>query len=591
MKAKCIYSGIAALTGVIVVASFSYGLFSGIEFFLEDLLFSAKPIDSEIVIVAIDEESLARVGQWPWPRQVFAQFLERISDVGPKVVGIDVMFAEPSRVGKEDDEQLTHRLKSAPYPVILPVEAGSLELGLRKRYEAPTFLRPLDGFAGAVGNERLGHVNIILDQDGIARSVPLSISVVGDPTHTETSAFGYEVARASRRQITVRGASGEGVRIVYAAPPGSVRRIPFWRVLDEDGASLLKEKIVLVGVTAADLHDEQLTPFSRGNAMPGVEIQAQIVNMVLSGERLIPLARLWMAALLLMAALSSGLFFVFLGRPSKALMGVCGMGILITVAVIIFFERGVVLNLVHLHMSWVMSSAAIVGYQYVSIEREKRMLRNLFSRYVSRDVMEEIMRDPSKVVLGGEEREVTVFFSDIRGFTSISEVTSPTKLVQILNLYFSTMSEEVLRHGGVLDKYIGDAIMAFWGAPVEDSHHADKALETALGMIGKLKDLNQELKRVGGPAINIGIGLYTGTAVVGNIGSLERFDYTVIGDTVNVASRLEGLTKEFKTRLVVGETTKRKITRDVEFKHLGSVNVKGRSEPLHVYTVAGTEWG
>lgn len=212
-------------------------------------------------------------------------------------------------------------------------------------------------------------------------------------------------------------------------------------------------------------------------------------------------------------------------------------------------------------------------------------MKNLFSKYVSKDVLEEILKDPAKVKLGGEEKEVTVFFSDIRGFTALSEKTAPKELVRILNKYFTLMTNEVLENSGVLDKYIGDAIMAFWGAPIEDRRQAENALKAALGMLEKLKELNKELKSNGDPEINIGIGLYSGPAVVGNIGSDLRFDYTVMGDTVNVASRLESLNKEYKTQIIIGETTKNKLEGDHKFKFLGSVAVKGRKELLNIYTI------
>jgi adenylate cyclase len=189
---------------------------------------------------------------------------------------------------------------------------------------------------------------------------------------------------------------------------------------------------------------------------------------------------------------------------------------------------------------------------------------------------------------GGEEREMTVFFSDIRGFTTISEQTTPTELVRILNEYFTQMTAEVLRTGGVVDKYIGDAVMAFWGAPIDDPDHADHAVEAALAMIEKLKLLNQKLRAQGDPEIKIGIGLYSGKAVVGNVGSNDRFDYTVIGDTVNAASRLEGLNKEYKTQIIISESVKNKLKKQYPLVCLGCTPVKGRKEPINIYTIEGT---
>ena len=189
------------------------------------------------------------------------------------------------------------------------------------------------------------------------------------------------------------------------------------------------------------------------------------------------------------------------------------------------------------------------------------------------------------MALGGEEKEITLLFSDIRGFTTLSEKMAPCDLIKVLNRYFSAMTEEILAQGGVLDKYIGDAIMAFWGAPIADPDQADHALAAALGMIGRLKKLNEELRAAGEPEINIGIGLYTGPAVVGNVGSEQRLSYTAIGDTVNVASRLEGLTKDYKVQLILGAPTKDRIKNRVAFKHLGEATVKGRKEPIGIYTI------
>ncbi len=218
-------------------------------------------------------------------------------------------------------------------------------------------------------------------------------------------------------------------------------------------------------------------------------------------------------------------------------------------------------------------------------ERYKRELKMLFSKYVSPQVLHTMLDNPSSVSLGGEEREITVLFSDIRGFTTLSEAVTPKELVRILNKYFTAMTGEVLRHGGVLDKYIGDAIMAFWGAPLSDAHQADHAVRAAQGMLVRLRVLNEELRAAGDPEIHIGVGIYTGPAVVGNMGSDLRFDYTAMGDTVNIASRLEGLNKEYKTEIIIGESTKEKLRDKVQFRSLGAVKVKGRNEPVLIYAV------
>ncbi len=200
-------------------------------------------------------------------------------------------------------------------------------------------------------------------------------------------------------------------------------------------------------------------------------------------------------------------------------------------------------------------------------------------------MLEEILQDPSKVKLGGEVREVTVFFSDVKGFTTLSEKSTPQELVKVMNEYFTLMTEEILKRGGVLDKYIGDAIMAFWGAPIDDENQADNALQAAIEMTKKLKAFNLKLKDKGKPEIGMRIGIYTGPALAGNIGSELRLNYTVMGDTVNVASRLEGVNKEYGTQIIIGENVKNKLKGKYDLKGLGSVAVKGRGEPLNIYTL------
>lgn len=219
-------------------------------------------------------------------------------------------------------------------------------------------------------------------------------------------------------------------------------------------------------------------------------------------------------------------------------------------------------------------------------ESRRELLEATFEKYVSRQVLTDILKDPASVHLGGEGKEVTVFFSDIRGFTPIAEKMDPERLVGILNRYFEVMSEEILKTGGTIDKYIGDAIMAFWGAPVQDAEQAEHAVQASLSMLGKLKELNEALVAEGCPEIEIRIGLHRGRAVVGNVGSNHRFDYTAIGDTVNAASRMEGLNKDHGTQIIISDMVRNFLKDKSQWKPLGSVTVKGRSEQINIYTLA-----
>ncbi|MDP3795219.1 MAG: adenylate/guanylate cyclase domain-containing protein [bacterium] len=586
------YIGIALFVGLAVASSFALGLFGGLELFLEDILFSQKPISSDIVIVAIDNESLQKIGQWPWPRKVFADFLHTVDAAKPRAVGFDVMLSEPSRLGEEDDVALQAALDRISYRVVFPIEAVLRE-DAKGSFRAESLLRTLPRFTESK-NAAAGHVNLLLDRDGTARKFLPEIGIEDNGQKKMVRTFADEVyARRDpleSQEAYALGAAGEPVRIVYAGPPGTIRRIPFWRLVEkgDDTSPLLdslKGKVILLGATAPDLHDERSTPVSAGIPMPGVEIQAHILNMRIMGYSLAPLGGaftfLWIFGSSLAAAL---LFIVFKTtvRPVAVslILGVAQIG-----SAVVLFNTGIASNIVHTTFAWGGSAVSLLAYRYFYGEREKKELTRVFSKYVSGEVLKEILRDPGKVSLGGEERMVTVFFSDIRGFTTISEKMAPKELVRILNGYFARMGGEVIKNHGVLDKYIGDAIMAFWGAPVDDPDQADHALCASLEMLKKLKQYNEELKETGDPEIDIGIGLYTGPAVVGNVGSKDRFDYTVIGDTVNVAARLESLNKEYKTHIIVGESTKNMIKADVRWKPLGSVTVKGRKEPLAIYTV------
>jgi len=583
-RARYLLIGIAGAASAVVLISFSLGLFSGLEYFLEDLLVSPKAISDRIVILAIDDESLQRLGQWPWPRALFARALETLEAHPPGVVGIDVIFAEPSRLGAADDGAFRAALKDLPYPVVFPAEAVPLTLERGEPPQAGRWVLTLPEFVERSGIG-VGHVNLILDHDGVVRRFPTTLSYL-PAENRPVRIFAQELLERMGYPIAPALAEGAIERIVYAAPAGSIRRIPFWRLLKEEGIRpTLEGKIVLIGAVAADLHDTKLTPFSRGNEMPGVEIQANIANMLLSSQRLVDLGKTAMSLWVLLAGLLPALFFILWPRSLRPLGVSAGVGISYTLISIFLFEQGLAVDIIHLNASWILSATSLFGWRYFSGERERREMRVLFGKYVSGRILEEVLKDPKKVALGGEEKELTILFSDIRGFTTISERTSPPELVRILNKYFSRMSAQIIAQEGVVDKYIGDAIMAFWGAPLEDPEQADHALKAALGMVRELRALNQELLALGDPEIKIGIGLYTGPAVAGNIGSEFRFNYTIIGDTVNVASRLEGLNKEYATEIIIGESTKNKLKVSYPFRFLGEVSVKGRKEPVRIYTL------
>ncbi len=582
MRVKYFYAPIGLIVGVLFAWFFWRGIFSGPENFFEDLLFSNKQIDSRLVIIAIDNESLQKIGQWPWPRSVFAEALQKINESPPRAMGFDILFAEPSRYGEKDDALLGDQLEKIDFPVVLSVEANNLFLSKEDLPMADFFIEPLGVLLNAP-RVSLGQVNIIVDKDGVARKFPLEVR--GRQSGKIYKSIAYETVAQSGSDIPQAATLNLVNKIVFAAPAGSVRMIPFWRLMEEGAGDLVKDKIVFLGVTAPDLHDNRIVPFGRENDMPGVELQANIANMILKGYRIAPMPKAYNALWIIFAAFLPALFFGFFRRLRWAVVASFFIGIAQIFIVIYLFQNGLAANIIHLTLAWVFSVIALFGYRYFVGEKEKHQLKDIFSRYVSKEVVKKIVDDPSKVRLGGEEKEITVFFSDIRSFTTLSEKTPPVKLVQILNRYFTAMTEQVLEHKGVLDKYIGDAIMAFWGAPIDDPDQVDHALQASVTMLKKLEELNAEFAKEGKDPINIGIGLYTGPAVVGNMGSELRLNYTVMGDTVNVASRLEGLNKEYKTKIIVGEIVKNRATGDYNWRSLGSAQVKGRAEPINIFTI------
>lgn len=579
------------IAGILAIISFRIGLFQGSEYFFEDILVSKKPVSEKIVIIAIDNDSIAKIGQWPWPREVFAKALSKLNNNKPAVVGIDVVFAETSRLGEEDDLKLVKSLENIDYPVIMPVEVLDLAIKSDGGASASKFVTTNDIFRNNP-NVSLAHVNLIIDKDGVVRRAPLKIKdTLNVFSSTSLQAFSQIIGSKILNSDIVSNRDNIS-RIVYSQKPAGIRRIPFWRLLEDDNIlKSLENKVVLIGATASDLHDENLVPISKGIAMPGVEIHANILNMLLMGYEMKEPSENSMSLLILLAALLPIFSFVFWRRSVLPLLLNVGVLFLYLFVIIILFEKGIVLNLIHIVIAWVFSNIFAYSLRYFLSEKNRQELKFAFSKYVSKAVLDEIMRDPGKIKLGGEERMTTVLFSDIRGFTTLSESMTPTELTDYLNRYLTLMTDIVLEENGVIDKYIGDAIMAFWGAPIENKNHAFDTLKAAIKMQKSLAIFNEENKKLGEPVIAIGIGLNSGKVVAGNMGSHQRFDYTVMGDTVNLASRLESLNKMYGTGILVSENVVNEISEerikdlDILVREIDCVKVKGKNNGVHVFEV------
>jgi adenylate cyclase len=348
--------------------------------------------------------------------------------------------------------------------------------------------------------------------------------------------------------------------------------------------SEFRDQLVVVGIRAAGLHDVFTVPFGGGGKMPGNQVHASILDQLRAARSIAPLSWLSRAALAAVLAVAAALLMT--ARSVR----VGGVGTVLLVAATVVasfwaFTRGIWTPVVEPVLAMAFAGVGGLAYQYLVEGREKRQVKRLFSHYLSHDVYEQVLLNPSLAELGGTRREMSVLFSDIRGFTALTESGQAEALVAQLNEYFSRMVEVVFAHRGTLDKFVGDMVMALFGAPLDDEEHADHAVEAALEMVAALDDLNRKWAAEGRPTLGIGIGVNSGGMIAGNIGSERVRSYTVIGDHVNLAARLESLNKEHGTAILISEWTAARLKRQYDLRPLGAVVVRGKSVPVQIYEV------
>ncbi len=547
---------------------FEVGFFSNIQLSISDSLYGGRTPLNTIVIVAIDDKSIQEIGRWPWNRSVFAQTIDNLN--GSEVIGIDVAFFEKS--DETQDKALGESITNAGN-VVLTMEYSSFENKDNQLYGKDKLL-PLP----EMRNATLAYVNVISDSDGIVRA--LNVNVIGDYRN-----FAYEIYKKYwNKAISFKDSR---LLVNYVGKPHSYKTyslsdVYFGRVSPDE----FNKKIVLIGATAPDLHDEYFVPTSQGKAMSGVEVHANAIQMMVTGNFLENENKLWVFVSIIIA----GIFTFIWVYPSRLRVSIP----LVIMALIIYFifsikifDKGIIMNLVYVPMTILATFISTVAFLYILERREKKHVLGALEKYISKDVADEILKNPDKLKLGGVRKKITILFSDIRGFTSLSEKMSAEELVKLLNEYLTEMTNVVLQNRGVIDKFIGDAVMAFWGAPLEQHKQAELACRTALEMQKELEKLNRKWKKAGIPALKIGVGLNTGEAVIGNLGSHERFDYTAIGDNINLGSRLEGLTKQYSVDIIVSESTKKDVKDKFVTRELDLVAVKGRKEPVRIFELVG----
>jgi adenylate cyclase len=624
----------------------------------------AKAPDSPVVLIVIDDRSIAELGRWPWSRQRFAEIVQQLHAAGAKVIAFDLLFTEAETTverallrglrqtlqsfdiplhasQREAFDQLLLLLEevSGPDATLASAmsEAGNVVLPFavtpsttppqsrpvpppppilaRAAYrilqnlgsESPAvvlrgsaMLAPIDPIAHSAA--ALGHVNVAFDTDGTPRYEHPVLEYRGEyyPSLVMQVVRAYLGLRPE--EVTVRFGDGiqlgptaiptdESMRLLvnYLGPPGTFPTYAFADVLQGHlSDSTFRDAIVLIGGTASGLGDTFATPFAA--ALSGVERHATVIDNILRQDflhRRHATALLDLAAIVLM-----GLLVGWLSPKcpsywgSVAAVGLGGM--YVATNLLAFTLAGLWVNLLFPLVAVAVNQSAITLFKYLTEERQKRLVRHAFQYYLHPTIVDQVSQNPHLLTLGGESREMTVLFSDIRSFSAIAEGLSPEALVQLLNEYLTVMTRVVFRHNGLLDKYIGDAIMAVYGAPLRDPEHAYRACRSALEMMEELRTLRVRWAAQGLPPLNIGIGINTAVMVVGNMGSELRFDYTVMGDGVNLASRLEGANKEYGTNIIVSESTWEQVRDRLATRELDVVRVQGKAQPTRIFEVLGT---
>jgi adenylate cyclase len=600
-----------------------------------------------VTIVNIDEKSLAKLGQWPWPRTRIADLVNDLTRLGAAVIAFDVLFAEPDRLNPDAaantfpnlDEETRGKLRALPSNdqifadairnsrVVLG-ESGASEVlsafdetlpvtGLAKLGDPDPFM--LD-FPGLLRNIHVleqaaagrGLISIKTERDGIVRRVPMVMLAQG----TAMPSLSFEMLRVATgsdtilikadqggiKNIAVKGfqvpTDRNGQLWVHFAHYDPSIYVSAADVLDGQVApDMIAGKLVLIGTSAIGLNDVKTTPIDP--VMPGVEVHAQVLEAALTGELLSQPN--YGTAVEFFSALLLGLLVIafapMFGPITLVVVGALFATVLVGISWYFYTQHRLLIDFTYPLLSTTLIYLTLIFTSFVREQAQRRQIRSAFGQYLSPALVEQLAQSPEKLVLGGEEREMTIMFSDVRGFTTISESYKhdPQGLTSLMNRFLTPLTNAILARKGTIDKYMGDAIMAFWNAPLDDREHQLNACEAALDMLERIDGLNKEREREaqdGGHSyipINVGVGLNTGTCVVGNMGSDQRFDYSVLGDSVNLASRLEGQSKEYGFPIIVGSKTALAVKDRFAILELDFIMVKGKKEPEVIYAIAGRQ--
>ena len=633
--------------------------------------------DSPVVFVDIDEASLKDIGQFPWPRSIFAELVEKMTAYGSAAIAFDILFTEPDRTAPSEilpiwetllnqadpkawealQATITRQITSpddafgqamADAPVVmatmmndevstLPSPKAGVAVRAQSLSDENEGLDPMRGIPSstyaianrAVLNDNaigLGSINARIDNDGIIRRASL-LYRAGDNVYPSLALESLRVAQRAGsivlRASDVRGegayTSGfglsrlkvgqivtpiepDGSMRLYYAPSEQIDTVSAYEILQPDFDMMrLAGKIAFIGTSAAGLKDIRATPLNQ--ATPGVEVHIQTVQQMIAGSFL--KRPVWVQLYEAAATFAAGLVLIFMVYRFSLVPGISFMVLSIAASAYVswqqFADNLILVDPATPALSAFLTFLTAAFLHYLETARERREVRNAFQYYLAPDMVEQIASDPDKLKLGGETRDLTILFCDIRGFTSISEAfaDAPEKLTHVINIFLTGMSTVIQNRAGTIDKYIGDNIMAFWNAPADVDDHAYEACSATLEMREALVKVNEDLRvdpLLGGfdGEVKVGIGLNTGPTLVGNVGSDQRFNYSVMGDTVNVASRLEGQTKDYAQIILIGDSTYQAAMASIDagkpplaFLELDLIALKGKVLPERIYAVIG----
>ncbi len=594
-----------AVIGVTVILLSLFNILGGLEKSSYDLLFQlrrAQEPSPEVLIVGITEDCLEELGRWPWDREVHGKLLERLNEGEVNTVGMDIIFSEPSRESWRDQAMVEATRDSAPviYPAVAPMVPSSFPGFLSSTHT----VKPLPELQEV---SEYGHITMAPDSDGIVRETTLWIEEEGEPLpsfalvlwarsrdmcleelHTYLKSF-FEQS-SSPSSLTLGDKSfplerGSQFLINFSGGPNNFPVLPYHLVLE--GAyspTTFDDAVVLVGYNAPGLGDYYFTPYEK-EIMYGVEIHANILNSFLQ-EGPIHTLPLW-ANLLIIAAIAVGSLLLF-----RYIKPVWSWAAFLAAALAFFSAVWYLFSGPSLYVEAVYPLTALAGsyltgivYNFIAERQDRQRVTRIFSRYVAPQVVTEILdTGEENLKLGGVSREVTILFIDVRGFTPLSEKLTPEEVVAVLNKYFDLVTGCIFDNRGTVDKYMGDAVMALFNAPLPLEDHPLWAVKTGRDIVEKGAALQEEIREMAGVTLNFGIGINTGQVVVGNIGSFTRMEYTAIGDAVNLAARLESQAQP--GQVLVSEYVYEKISGKIPLEPVGEMQVKGKSQPVNVYQLA-----